>query len=238
MELLNVSIETAGYNRREPVLKDINFKLHAGEMIGLLGPNGVGKSTTIKAIMGNLEQIEGCIEFKGPKKSYAYIPEQPIYYEELTLWEHIRFVASLEDISEKECFIEAEKLLRLFRLEEAKDQLPDNFSKGMQQKLMIVLALLMKPDVYIVDEPFMGLDPLSFKSFLQLIDEKKKLGAGVLMSTHVLDTAERICDRFLLVSNGSLVAKGTLKEIQKEHGLEDARLYDCFEKILVREHNE
>lgn len=237
VELLKVSINNAGYSSKEKVIEQINFSLYSGELIGLLGPNGAGKSTTIKAIMNTLDHVEGIIEFKGPKKSYAYIPEQPIFYEDLTLWEHIRFLASLDDISENECFSAANELLQLFNLEEAKDQLPGNFSKGMQQKLMIVMAFLMKPDVYIVDEPFIGLDPLAFRTFLRLLEAERKSGAGVLMSTHVLDTAEKICDRFLLISKGSLVATGTLAEIQNEHVLDAGSLYDCFEKLLVREQN-
>ncbi|MGP4060421.1 ABC transporter ATP-binding protein [Halobacillus sp. H74] len=237
MELLKVSINSAGYQKTHKVIENINFTLHAGELIGLLGPNGVGKSTTIKSIMGTIDQIEGSIEFKGPTESYAYIPEQPIFYEDLTLWEHIRFLASLDGINESDCFSEAQELLKIFNLEEAKDQLPGNFSKGMQQKLMIVLAFLIKPDVYIIDEPFIGLDPLALRAFLRLLEDKRKLGAGVLMSTHVLDTAEKICDKFLLISNGSLVARGTLTEIKESNALNAESLYECFEKLLVREQN-
>lgn len=110
--------------------------------------------------------------------------------------------------------------------------MPANFSKGMQQKVMLVIGFLIKPDVYIVDEPFMGLDPRAIKEFLQLLEKERERGAGILVSTHQLDVAERICRSLLLISDGHIAANGTLAEIQSQCDLPCGSLFDCFNKIL------
>lgn len=126
-------------------------------------------------------------------------------------------------------------LLDLFRLTNVKHQLPGSFSKGMQQKVMIILALLIKPDIYVVDEPFIGLDPKAMKDILDLLNKEKENGAAIILSTHILDIAERICDRFLLLDNGEIIADGDLKGIQEEHQLGNSTLYDCYEILLDRQ---
>ncbi|NHN30835.1 ABC transporter ATP-binding protein [Paenibacillus sp. S3N08] len=230
--VLKVNIEQAGYDGQSDVIKQIQFEVRRGELVGLLGPNGAGKSTTIKSILGLLKDFKGEISFSGERKSYAYIPEQPILYDELTLWEHMEFAAAVYEL-DREVFLErAEELLQRFRLLDEKHNMPSNFSKGMQQKIMLILGFLNKPDVYIVDEPFIGLDPKAIKDFLNMLDDERKRGAGILMSTHVLDTAERICTSFVLLSGGRLVANGTLLDIQKQSGLPDAPLFDCFHSLL------
>lgn len=229
MSLLSVNIKEAGYEFNEATIRQIAFSLHQGELIGLIGPNGAGKSTTIKAILGLLKHMEGEILFQ-EKTSYAYIPERPIFYDELTLWEHIDFVGAVEelDASYKNRAIE---LLKTYKLEEAAHQLPATYSKGMQQKAMIILSLLIQPKVYIIDEPFIGLDPAAVKLLLNSLEEERKKGVGILMSTHVLDTAEKVCDRFLLVNDGRLASEGTLAQIQEQCNLPGGSLFDCFHKI-------
>ncbi|NQX70236.1 ABC transporter ATP-binding protein [Paenibacillus ferrarius] len=230
--MLNVHIDQAGYDEQPDTIKQIHFDVKQGELVGLLGPNGAGKSTTIKSILGLLKDFKGKISFIGERKSYAYIPEHPILYDELTLWEHMEFAASVYDL-DREVFLErADDLLHRFRLLDEKHQLPGKFSKGMQQKIMLILGFLNKPDVYIVDEPFIGLDPKAIKDFLGMLEEERKRGAGILMSTHVLDTAERICSSFVLLSGGRLVANGTLQDIQQQCGMPDAPLFDCFHSLL------
>jgi ABC-2 type transport system ATP-binding protein len=230
--VLKVNIEEAGYEGQSDVIKQIKFEVRQGELVGLLGPNGAGKSTTIKSILGLLKDFKGEISYLGNRKSYAYIPEHPILYDELTLWEHMEFAAAVYEL-DRDVFLErAEDLLQRFRLLDEKHNMPGNFSKGMQQKIMLILGFLNKPDVYIVDEPFIGLDPKAIKDFLGMLDDERKRGAGILMSTHVLDTAERICTSFVLLSGGRLVANGTLNDIQKQCGLPDAPLFDCFHSLL------
>ncbi|MEC0229465.1 MULTISPECIES: ABC transporter ATP-binding protein [Paenibacillus] len=232
LAVLNVHIDQAGYDEQPDTIKQIHFDVKQGELVGLLGPNGAGKSTTIKSILGLLKDFKGKISFIGERKSYAYIPEHPILYDELTLWEHMEFAASVYDL-DREVFLErADDLLHRFRLLDEKHQLPGKFSKGMQQKIMLILGFLNKPDVYIVDEPFIGLDPKAIKDFLGMLEEERKRGAGILMSTHVLDTAERICSSFVLLSGGRLVANGTLQDIQQQCGMPDAPLFDCFHSLL------
>ncbi|WP_369345603.1 AAA family ATPase [Caldalkalibacillus mannanilyticus] len=126
----------------------------------------------------------------------------------------------------------AEQLLERFKLREEKHHLPPSFSKGMQQKLMIILAFLIQPDLYIVDEPFVGLDPTATKVFLELLSQERQRGAGILMSTHVLDTAEKICERFVLLNGGRIIAQGNLAEIQKQCGLESSSLLECFNHLV------
>lgn len=237
MSLLTVNIKEAGYERGQSTIKDIQFSLGKGELIGLIGPNGAGKSTTIKTILGLMEFKEGETVFEIPEK-YSYIPERPIFYDELTLKEHLDFVAAVEELDQKTYQKEVEELLTRYKLKDVADHLPSTFSKGMQQKAMIILALITRPAVYIIDEPFIGLDPSAVKLLLGSIEEERKRGAGIIMSTHVLDTAEKVCDRFILVNNGVLAAKGTLREIQEQCGLEGGSLFDCFHQIAEGQANE
>jgi ABC-2 type transport system ATP-binding protein len=232
LAVLKVHIDQAGYDEVPDIVKNVHFDVRQGELVGLLGPNGAGKSTTIKSILGLLKDFKGKISFMGERKSYGYIPEHPILYDELTLWEHMEFAASVYDLDRTVFLERADDLLHRFRLLDEKHQLPGKFSKGMQQKIMLILGFLNKPDVYIVDEPFIGLDPKAIKDFLGMLDEERKRGAGILMSTHVLDTAERICSSFVLLSGGRLVANGTLQDIRQQCGMPDAPLFDCFHSLL------
>ncbi|MDZ5472579.1 ABC transporter ATP-binding protein [Bacillus sp. 31A1R] len=230
MKLLDVQINKAGYEKDADTIRNINFTLEKGELIGLIGPNGAGKSTTIKTVLGLMENVTGTITFSDQVR-YSYLPERPIFYDELTLWEHLDFVASVEGLEQEKYKKFAIELLRTYKLEEHAHQLPATYSKGMQQKAMLLLALITEPDIYIIDEPFIGLDPRAMKLFLTSIEEERKRGAGIIMSTHVLDTAEKVCDRFLLVNNGELAASGTLEEIRTKCNLREASLFDCFHLI-------
>jgi ABC-2 type transport system ATP-binding protein len=234
--VLKVNINRAGYRDKKNAIENMSFTLQSGELIGLIGSNGAGKSTTIKAILGLLQDWEGEVAFGTESTTYAYIPEQTIYYDELTLWEHMELAAVASGIRDEEMVEHGNTLLEIFRMAEHKHFLPSSFSKGMQQKLMIILAFLRKPDVYIVDEPFVGLDPMAMKDFLRLLDKEQQRGAGILMSTHILDTAEKICTRFLLVENSQLIAQGTLKDIQErcasQSSASQASLLDCYYSLV------
>ncbi|UII55251.1 ABC transporter ATP-binding protein [Cytobacillus spongiae] len=230
MTLLNVDIHHAGYEKGKAIIESILFSLNQGELIGIIGQNGAGKSTTIKSILGLLQNMEGTITFKEESK-YSYIPERPIFYDELTLWEHLDFIAAIEGLDEGMYRRQAEVLLEQYKLSDHAHKLPNTYSKGMQQKAMLVLSLITNPSVYIIDEPFIGLDPNAMKLFLASIERERKRGAGILMSTHVLDTAEKVCDRFLLIHNGRLAAAGTLREIRDQCNLPEGSLYECFHEI-------
>ena len=225
---LAVDIHAAGYEEKRPIIRDVKFTVHAGQTVGLIGPNGAGKSTTIKSILSLLKHREGTVTFDGPVGRYAYVPEHPVVYEYLTLWEHLRLAAATFDMPEDRFAARAEELLRQFRLADARHELPAKFSKGMQQKLMLVVGFIVEPDIYIVDEPFIGLDPRATKDLLDFLAAERERGAGILMSTHVLDTAEKICDSFVLINGGSVVAQGTLSDVRQTAGNPEASLFECF----------
>jgi len=233
MDVLQVDIEYAGYDEKSDAIHDIRFSVGSGELVGLIGPNGVGKSTALKAILGLLPRCSGKVLFSGNRQTYSYIPERPFLYDKLTLWEHLELAGAAYEMEQRVFTVKAEALLYRFRLEGVRHHYPWSFSKGMQQKMMLILGFLIEPDVYVVDEPFIGLDPRATKEFLELLEEERKRGAGVLMSTHVLDTAEKICDRFVLMDSGKMVAEGSLQEIQDSCGLPDASLFDCFHRLTA-----
>ncbi|WP_445489380.1 ABC transporter ATP-binding protein [Niallia sp. 03133] len=230
MDLLHVSIKKAGYESNESIIHSIDFELQSGELIGIIGSNGAGKSTTIKGMLGLLAHMDGSIKIKNGC-TYSYIPERPVFYDELTLWEHLDFIAAVEELEQEKFHSDAERLLKKFSLQEHKHQFPQTFSKGMQQKAMLVLAFITKPSFYIIDEPFMGLDPMATKLLLDSLQEERIRGAGILMSTHVLDTAEKICDRFLMIHHGTLTAIGTLGAFREKCGLHNGSLFECFHYI-------
>ncbi|MDA7027290.1 ABC transporter ATP-binding protein [Bacillus sp. CLL-7-23] len=224
---LCVHIEKAGYDEEQPTIENIQFSVGEGELVGLIGPNGAGKSTTIKTILGLTKHVKGNIYWNGTSK-YAYIPEQPSFYDELTLWEHIIALGTFLQEEESAFYSRANQLIEQFSLEQVIHEYPGTFSKGMQQKLMLIHAFLMKPDMYIIDEPFIGLDPIANRLFLDMLKEEQKRGKGILLCTHVLDTAEKICDRFLLLSNGCLLMEGTLGELREKTDISQGSLLDCF----------
>lgn len=222
---LTVSHLVGGYSQI-PVLKDISFEVAPGELVGLIGLNGAGKSTTINHIIGLLTPMKGTITLNGVtlatdaqtyKQQLAYIPETPVLYEELTLKEHLEMTMLAYGLDQKQAWDRAHHLLTIFRLGNKLDWFPANFSKGMKQKVMIVCAFITNAKLYIIDEPFLGLDPLAVHDLLQLIGEVKKAGASVLMSTHVLDTAEKFCDRFVLLHSGEIQTQGTFDEIKANY---------------------
>ena len=233
---LTIQHVTGGYGHL-PVLKDINFEVHNGEMIGLIGLNGAGKSTTIKNIIGLLTPQKGTIAVddltlqqdpENYRKKIGYIPETPSLYEELTLREHIEVTAMAYGIPKDESMKRAESLLKTFRLENRLDWFPVNFSKGMKQKVMVLCAFLIQPSLYIIDEPFLGLDPLAINALLELMVTMKEQGAAILMSTHILATAEKYCDRFIVLHEGEVRAQGTLQELQAEFNLPGSSLDEIY----------
>ncbi|WP_438478099.1 ABC transporter ATP-binding protein [Streptococcus pluranimalium] len=221
-----------------PVLKDISFEVSSGEVVGLIGLNGAGKSTTISEIIGLLQPYQGSVTLDGLqllenpesyRRKIGYIPETPILYEELTLQEHLDTVALAYGLGEQQEL--RQKLLQLFRLEDKVDWYPINFSKGMKQKVMIIAALMIEPSLLIVDEPFLGLDPLAIRDLTTIIAEEKAKGTAVLMSTHVLDSAEKMCDRFVILHHGEILAKGSLEELRQQFSLPTADLTDIYMQL-------
>lgn len=235
---MTVKVEhlTGGYGKK-PVIKDLNFELEKGEIVGLIGLNGAGKSTTIKHMLGLINPMEGKLSISNIKinedienyrRKLSYIPESPVIYDELTLEEHIEMTAMAYQLSREEAMRRAKPLLKVFRLENELKVFPSHFSKGMKQKVMIICAFIVDPELYIIDEPFLGLDPLGIQSMLDLMVEKRNENQTVLMSTHILATAERYCDRFIILDKGEIVAFGNLDELREQTGLKDKTLDDIY----------
>lgn len=234
--MLKIENVTGGYINI-PVLKNISFEVGDGELIGLIGLNGAGKSTTINEIIGLLTPYQGQILIDGLtlaqnqaeyRKKIGFIPETPSLYEELTLREHLETVAMAYDLNYDEAMTRATELLELFRLSDKLEWFPINFSKGMKQKVMIICAFMVNPSLFIVDEPFLGLDPLAISDLTELLAQEKAKGKSILMSTHVLDAAEKMCDRFVILHQGQIRATGTLAELREAFGDETATLNDIY----------
>jgi ABC-2 type transport system ATP-binding protein len=233
---LTVSHVSGGYFG-STVLHDISFEVPTGQLVGLIGLNGAGKSTTIQEVIGLLTPYQGDITIDGLslqsdsenyRKKIGFIPETPALYEELTLREHIEVTAMAYDVPIDQAMTRADRLLRLFRLEDKLDWFPTNFSKGMKQKVMIICAFLTEPSLYIIDEPFLGLDPLAIQDLIDLMVEMRDNGASILMSTHVLATAEKFCDKFVVLHEGKIIADGTLDQLRQQFSLPDAALDDIY----------
>lgn len=236
MALLQLTEVTGGYTRK-PVIKNLSFSIGSGELVGLIGLNGAGKSTTIKHIIGTLIPHSGEIRLNDVtlkenidtyRSSFSYIPETPVLYDELTLKEHLELTAMAYGIDEKTLEERSSMLLKEFRMEKRLNWFPSHFSKGMRQKVMIMCAFLVNPLLYIIDEPFVGLDPLGIQSLLDQMTEKKNEGASILMSTHILSTAEKHCDRIILLHDGQVRAQGTMDDLRKAFNMPNATLDDLY----------
>ncbi|HEM1955562.1 TPA: ABC transporter ATP-binding protein [Listeria monocytogenes] len=243
MALVEVEHLTGGYTKR-PVLKDISFAIEEKQIVGLIGLNGAGKSTTIKHITGLMHPKQGTIKINNHqlvedtetyRKQFSYIPETPVLYEELILKEHLELTGMAYGISEEELQARMKPLLKEFRLEKKLNWFPAHFSKGMKQKVMIMSAFLIEPKLYIIDEPFVGLDPLGIQSLLNWMDEMRSKGASILMSTHILATAEKYCDTFIIIHQGEIRAEGTLKDLQTNFEMPGASLDEIYIQLTKEE---
>ena len=241
--MLEIKNLTGGYVH-VPVLKDVSFTVESGKLVGLIGLNGAGKSTTINEIIGLLTPYSGEINIDGLtlranpreyRQQIGYIPETLSLYEELTLREHIETVAMAYGIEQEQAFERVEPLLKMFRLDQKLDWFPVHFSKGMKQKVMIICAFVVDPSLFIVDEPFLGLDPLAISDLIQLLDEEKKKGKSILMSTHVLDSAEKMCDSFVILHKGQVRAKGDLPQLRQAFDMPEASLNDIYLALTKEE---
>ena len=234
--MLKLEKVTGGY-ANIPVLKDVTFEVADGELVGLIGLNGAGKSTTINEIIGLLTPYGGQIAIdeltiqQDPasyRQKIGYIPETPSLYEELTLREHLETVLMAYGLDVTEGMARADKYLKLFRLDEKLDWFPTQFSKGMKQKVMIICSFIVQPRLLIVEEPVLGLDPLAINDLMDLLEEEKAKGTAILMSTHVLDSAQKMCDSFVILHQGQIRAQGTLADLRASFGQADASLNDLY----------
>jgi len=218
----------------------INLEIRRGELFGFLGPNGAGKTTTMRMIAGILQPTSGRILIAGDdvatdplkaKSRLGFIPDRPFVYDKLTGAEFLRFVAALYGQDGEAVERRMEELLDLFELMPWKDELVESYSHGMRQKLIISSALLHRPEVIVVDEPMVGLDPKGQKFLKDLFRAFVERGGTVLMSTHTLDTVEEMCDRIGIISGGRILACGTMAEVRHQTAGGDAKLEELFLKL-------
>jgi ABC-2 type transport system ATP-binding protein len=212
----------------------VNLSVMGGEVFGFLGPNGAGKTTTIKMIVGLLQPTSGTVSVAGydiqkqplqAKISSGYVPDTPSLYSKLSARELLQFVGDLYSMNPLKINHRIEELLRLFSLEEVADDLIDSYSHGMQQKASFAAALMHDPKVLVLDEPTVGLDPKSARLIKDVLRQLADRGSTVFVTTHILEIAERMCDRIGIINNGKLIAVGTMDDlrvkVRGETSLED-----------------
>ena len=211
-----------------------------GELFGFLGPNGAGKTTTLRMIAGILRPTSGTVRIAGvdvnaePMKAKAmlgYIPDRPFIYDKLTGAEFLRFVAGIYSQSGKDIEHRGNELLSLFDLNQWRDELVESYSHGMRQKLIIASAFIHKPDVIVVDEPMVGLDPKAARILKDLFIEYTRRGHTIMMSTHTLEVAETMCDRIGIIQGGTIRALGTMDELRASSNNGSEGLEQIFLKL-------
>lgn len=198
--------------------------VHKGELFGFLGPNGAGKTTTIKMLTGLLHPTSGTATIGGidiqkqpleAKRILGYIPDNPFLYEKLTGREYLGFMADLYQVPKDDRSRRIPELLRLFELETKGDELIQAYSRGMRQKVALAGALIHTPQIIFLDEPTVGLDPKGARAMRDILREMCRRGVTVFMSTHILEVAERTCDRIAIINQGRVIVQGTMEELRE-----------------------
>lgn len=229
--------ELVKYYKKSLAVDGISFEVADGEIVGLLGPNGAGKTTVLRCITGIVQKTNGTVQIddldldereEEVKRRIAFVPEVPTPYEMLTVLEHIRFVAmayqTMQDFDAR-----AEELMRRFDLYGKRNDLVLSLSKGMKQKLAIACAFIHDSRVILLDEPLIGIDPRGARELKDMITRASDEGTSVLISTHMLDTAERLCDRIIILQSGVVIAEGDLAALHERAKMgESASLEDVF----------
>jgi len=235
----NALIETDHLTKKfgeKIAVDDASFQVHGGEIFGFLGPNGAGKTTTLKMLVGLLKPTDGTARIAGydiqtqplqAKALSGYVPDEPNLYSKLSARELLRFVGDLYQLHPAQVARRTDELLRLFDLTSAGDDLIESYSHGMQQKTSLAAALLHDPAVLILDEPTVGLDPKSARLIKDILRQIAERGAAIMLSTHILEIAERMCDRIAIINQGKLIAIGTLEEL-RTLGKGETSLEDIF----------
>ncbi len=221
----------------------ITFEVSSGELYALLGPNGAGKTTTLRMIAGLLEADAGQINVFdvdaradpiAAKRLIAWLPDEPLLYDKLTAWEYLEFVAGLWGVDIAEARNRAEHLLKLLGLWDNRNDRCETFSRGMKQKAVLAGALIHEPKLLMLDEPLTGLDAAASRLVKDLIRERVERGAAVILTTHILEVAERMADRIGIIKDGKLLTEGRLDELQARAGAQGQSLEDVFLSLIAQ----
>ena len=227
----------------QPAVDDLSFEVAAGEFYALLGPNGAGKTTTLRMVAGLLAPDSGTIEIDGidiaraprdAKRAIAYVPDEPMLYDKLTPLEYLELIAALWDVAPSAARSESSQLLELLGLMPHAMQRCETFSRGMRQKLVLAGALIRRPRLLILDEPLTGLDAEAARLAKNLLNAHVDGGGSVILTTHILEVAERMAERIGVIRAGRLIAEGTLAELrERAHGGISATLEDVFLELVA-----
>lgn len=228
--MLEIKNFSKSYSNDKIVVDDISLKVDNGDIFGFVGHNGAGKTTTIKSIVGILSFEKGDILIDGIsikdnpiacKKNIAYIPDNPDLYDHLKGIEYLNFIADVYGISVEKREELIKKYADIFEITKNLGDIISSYSHGMKQKLAIISALIHEPKLYILDEPFVGLDPKATHLLKEITKEKCKEGCAFFFSTHILEVAEKLCNKIAIIKEGKIVISGEMKKIVKDKSLED-----------------
>ena len=231
--MLEIRHYSKSYGSGKKAADDVTLSVMGGDIYGFIGHNGAGKSTTIRAVVGVLDFTEGEIFIDGHsvkdepmacKRVTAYIPDNPDLYENLTGIQYLNFVADVFGISANERKTRIEKYAGAFEITKDLGELISAYSHGMKQKLAIISALIHSPKLLVLDEPFVGLDPKATFTLKEIMHDMCRQGTAIFFSTHVLDVAEKLCNKVAIIKRGRIVASGAMEELTVGHSLEEAFL--------------
>jgi ABC-2 type transport system ATP-binding protein len=242
----SVALALRGLTKRyeRPAVDALDLTVYGGEFYSLLGPNGAGKTTTLRMVVGLLKPDAGTIAVEGidaladpvaAKQVTAWVSDEPMIYDKLTPFEYLEFVAGLWRIETKTGETRARELIEWLGLTPHMHERCEGFSKGMRQKVALAGALVHDPKLIILDEPLTGLDAGSARQVKNVLRERVAAGGTVVMTTHILEVAERMADRIGVIANGRLIAEGTLDELRQRSGAASATLEDTFLKLVAEE---
>lgn len=231
--MLDIRHYSKTYGGGKKAADDVSLSVMSGDICGFIGHNGAGKSTTIRAVVGVLDFTEGEILIDGHsvksepmecKKVTAYIPDNPDLYENLTGIQYLNFVADVFDLGSAEREERIRKYADLFEITNALGDMISSYSHGMKQKVAIISALIHRPKLLVLDEPFVGLDPKASFTLKEIMHEMCQEGTAIFFSTHVLEVAEKLCNKVAIIKQGRIIASGTMEELTKGHSLEETFL--------------